>query len=332
MAATSVVLRELDMAETDGAHPALSRPWQEPELGYQARVDEAMHGECVPMVVTPELAHDWLIDRAYPRQRPLSPTHVRFLMDVMRRGEFQSGEVQFRRLDGKLFLVDGQHRLTAIDRTRLAQPMRVYTMDVSSEEEIARDYVRLDRNKQRNLADSYTAFNLEGQLRLGRNDVTRLGAAVQVIGRDFSTHHGHEYQSRALEQRVAAMQGWASEARSWFASIQGAQVGLNMTLRQAAVMSVGLVTLRHVPDRARGFWREVALNEGLRAGQPARALVSFLLQTGRYGRPHEGTVERAVSKCWNAYYQGRELSMVQAGDPSRPIKILGTPYGGDWDS
>src|SRR3954462_12757929 len=110
--------------------------------------------------ISPQIARDWLDNYAFQFQRKLNSTHVGFLSRTINDGNFDDGEtircVATRDAwenDGAFYLVNGQHRLHAIIRSGAAQDMIVITTIVDSFDDVSRIYARIDRGRNRSIAD-----------------------------------------------------------------------------------------------------------------------------------------------------------------------------------
>ena len=82
-----------------------------------------------------------------------------------------------------------------------------------------------------------------------------------------------------------------------------------------------MLTLRAKPDTARDYWRAIALDDGLRARDPRKQILTWLMQHvttgGAYGslgkkKPaadHE--LMKGIAASWNAFVGGRELAFIR---------------------
>lgn len=285
------------------------------------------------MMVTPEIASRWLSECRFAGQRPTKASHVAFLAECMRRGEFETGQLVFRSWNGRRFLIDGQHRLLAVVATGIPQAMTTVECIVPSFEDVQTAYARLDRGSVRSMQDVLGAFGLDEALDLTRTQIGWFAAAIVIVGNGFARRGGGKggvvaYLRRSAETRERLMRQFDGPARSYLAAIAASPHSISKRLSTAPVMGVGLVTFKHAAHRADIFWRLVARNDGLRAGEPAHALVNFLIDKPVIGLG-EAYYSRAVAAAWNAFWDERELRLIRPADETKPIKIAGTPYDGD---
>jgi hypothetical protein len=281
--------------------------------------------------LTPELADAWLKLYRQPHQRPTGKNHIEFLAYEMGAGRFAVTAIYLVHWDGKTSLNDGQHRCEAVVRSGKTILVPVVHLHVADEEDVKTDYIRRDIHRMRSIAQMYQATSLEDAVGLNGTQLNALGAACQVILSSFGKTAGTTLspEQRSRDVRRAVILDWASDAQFFYNVITGHAGLMRNALTRAAVMSVALTTFRHVPDKAPLFWERVAKDEGLVSGDPERALVQYLLKHKAAARPrHE--YARAVANAWNAYHDGRSLSLLKVAPEQceKPILIAGTPYDG----
>ncbi len=282
--------------------------------------------------VTPDMAFRWISeDHRFDRQRPLRPRHVAELIQAMRGGTFATGTIMFAYCEAlnRTFLVDGQHRLTAIVESGISQRLYIAAETVPDYRALADLYSRLDRGAGRGMMDVIRAQSLGSEFGLTDYVVHRLSPALPLIMVDFQMSRLTSGVTRMGDERVRMAREWSSEIGWYWDCLHPERPDTVVTKRMQAspVAAVGLITLRYQHDRAMEFWTAVAANDS-RKDTPERTLADFLRTfSGKDG----GTVNyraRAVATAWNAFYEGRELRMIKVIDPRAPIRIAGTPYTG----
>lgn len=271
----------------------------------------------------------------FDRQRRVRKDHVILLSRLMLSGDFQPSEIKFAVTpDGRRYLINGQHRLLAIIMCRRPQTLLVTMVPASDMFQVSILYSAEDRGLARTISDTYGALDIAARIGLPPHFVRRAGAAMHLIDGGFA---GRVPGYRLLDsERVELLDFYAPQLREWgnILGLTGAgpKTGRHAklgSLNKAPVISVGLVTLRYQPEAARSFWKAAADNDGLRKGQPARTLVDFVSFNKLFSA---GSLvysnAKAVARCWNAHFEGRDLAFARTGNPSDPILILGTPYDG----
>lgn len=280
--------------------------------------------------IGPELAERILAETNYSRQREVKPYRLHRHITCINRDQWDPDcSIRFKVLDGKLILVDGQHRLTALVKTGAAKTFIVVYSDAASEDEIHTVYSRIDVDGNRSIADVLAAADPTA----GRDisfETRRNGYwAMEDLANDFP-HKKLKVGENDLvtkEDRVVCMTFWLNELEQFDQIVRAGQSSLRKRLRTPGVVAVALATLKHQPMLAPRFWGSVADNKLLRPGDPEQALVNFLL-TAKLNDGHRVS-ERGAVQAWNAWFGNRRLAAIKK-DPrnERPIVIAGTPFAG----
>lgn len=281
--------------------------------------------------VTVEQARDWLAHDLFEGQRAVRLWHAGFLAELMRAGKFRRGsKIEFCEFDGRRYLVDGQHTLTAIVLCRLAQDLLPVVRPVARRAEIGEVYATFGRELQRQPGDVFAALGLARQLDFGAADLKMLNGAVRLVLNRFRR------VSVMLDARIARdasfIAGGIEErqvpARLYLAALGLAPKPLVAPLRHHAVVAVALATLgaesEEVRKKALEFWEQVAMSDGLRRGDPRKALTDWLLR----GTSHDAVTHAAyVAAAWNAFYEGKSLDLLRPIDMNKSgLTLRGTAF------
>jgi hypothetical protein len=287
------------------------------------------------MMVTPELAMEWLANRVYSGQRPLKKGHVTFLAREMRNNTFIQGtQIHFARLEDRYYLVNGQHTLNAIFESETPTILTVHVTEVSTEDEVTRLYYHHDGGISRTNADTFRAVHFGERYNLNTKQVNTLAASAVYIENGFRT--SIQQVRRTRDEVLQASERWATEM-SEFVRVLGHRDNSKIgPFLRAAVVSVGLVTTRFQPESSKEFWQGMAENDGLRKSDPRSILRNYLFEHNLIRRDGSAkkTVDneymsRTVSQLWNAFYHNDELhKRPPVMNRMGPIKIAGTPYKG----
>ena len=266
------------------------------------------------ILVTPDLAHDWVSRLNYVHQRPRSDSHVHDLAFAMTQGKFRAySDVHFAMLNGHLHVVNGQHTLDAITKTR-SQHLCVHVYRVPDAGALHALYCTFDIARRRSLRDAIIA--VRDEVGLNKKQLEALGSAVKRIHVAFAdAWHGTANRPKEFHDNddymdvIARAMDWSADARAYFACIDPAPADNRSGFVVADVVAVGLITMRAQPQRAAEFWGPAALDDGLRIGDPRKKLLDWLRKsptsTARRTDHH-----RAAIACWNAYFAGRTLAKV----------------------
>ncbi|HEX6827170.1 MAG TPA: hypothetical protein VF077_12705 [Nitrospiraceae bacterium] len=283
-------------------------------------------------LITPDSAQSIVTQELYAHQRPLSQAVVREYALAMRNGDFRQGTViSFCLLDGRRYLINGQHTLHAVILVQQPLEVAVEEIAVESAEELARYYGQFDRVRLRSLQHIYQAHAIHESLNLNKSQAVCLGACLPLFVSGFSQIGPREDSLRMYTAnprlRMACMEHWVAEASMFFSLIKGAPGVVSMNIRRAPVMAVALVTLRFAPEEAEDFWQNACQDDGLAQADPRHTLHLFLRTTkaGEFA-PHQ--YSRYVAAAWNAGQSKRRLKNISPQPEHLPIVLTGTPHDG----
>jgi hypothetical protein len=283
-------------------------------------------------------AAEWLESFRYPYQRKLRLTNVAFLAAEMANGTFdQSTVIRIAICGGDFYLIDGQHRLSAVVRCKLEQ--RFYVMEESFEsmDDVARAYGTIDRNGIRSDADAARAAQLSERMGLvgKRASAIRQGATFLIrCANGTSNAQRNERLPYHEVDRVAML--YAPYLRAFYDAVlpkvpDGTDTGFYRATSHALLM----LTLRW--PRAESsrttnmFWSGAMYDDGLAATDARKAanriLTSFRIIAPNVTRANAVTSLqniRALAYTYNAYLENRSLKYPKV--TSGPIpKINGVP-------
>lgn len=280
-------------------------------------------------VVTPKIAQQ-IIDRFnYATQRPISRHHVERLAGQMAAGVWTPGsQIAFGVLpDKRAFLVNGQHRMAAVVASGQDVEFQVLLLPAADEQELHALYYRFDAvQRTRTTGNILQSIGIAAQLGITKRLAAGVYSAGVLIALGFRnvqySHRPAEYSTPDGKLRLA--EEWWEYAKVFdgiLADTRNPRV--RVKLMSAGCTAVALVTLRHQSEKAGRFWRDVATNDGLRVGNPAKTLAETLIE--RSFRGDEGAHMTACSLAWNAFFRGDKRNSLRVASAAQ-IRILGTPY------
>lgn len=282
------------------------------------------------VIVTPELAEEWLAHANYDRQRRRAEWHVKRLANEMTLGRFMAGtQIHFVVLNGEHKLVNGQHTLSGIARSGVPVALTILTSHVQTEDEIGEIYGRHDRHRGRTPHDAFLGMKLADELELEEREVNSLGAAVKYIEHGFRrVSVTRAPESASLDWLAHRMRAWAPHAREYFDCVRDARTSMKAAFRRAPVIAVGLATFasERCHDKATEFWTGAANDDMLSKNDPRRVLNQFLAgNSSGHGDPV--IYMRNVAATWNKFYENGELTFLRPGDGGKyGVTIRGTGY------
>lgn len=281
--------------------------------------------------VAPGIAKRILAELNFPGQRPVDTGRVYGHRHAIIKGDWLEGHaITFALMsDGRIWLVDGQHRLTAISENDAPVPVTIRTVPVESEAEARHFYAGFDQKKSvRTDKQILDAVGIAKETGLSSKMTSAVYAAAPLLLNDLEPLTGSANIKKRPDMflqhnKLEIVQEWAKEAREYEQLIKSAKKGLLMALRATGVVAVALYTLRHQPATAKQFWSGLAENDGLRKNDPRSTLIDDLLtRTLATGSVRQRVQQPALA--WNAFCEGRDLKIIKCIDGAA-ITLWGTP-------
>lgn len=308
-----------------------------------AMLKESVTMDTAMMVITPADAQEWLNAMPYEHQRSINAESVRFLAEEIQRGRFVQGtQIRIAHCDGRTYLLDGQHRLSAVVAAGIPQAFAVLEETVESLEKMAWIYGNLDIGRRRTFADIANPLRLHTELGITSSQLNALKVAVGFL----ETGCLRSYISRMhKDEIIQRIRFYGAGMRSYVQAIQGAERSLQSPLLRVSTVAIALLSFKFSAPLAekRGdlsvvdFWRGVALDDGLTVSDPRKIANRHLLTTvirsgglrGNMTTPHYSA--RLLVTCFNAYMDRRELKIAKVADSTAPINMYGVSKDpADW--
>jgi hypothetical protein len=245
----------------------------------------------------------------------------------MERGTFlPHTQLAFGRWNGNFFLVNGQHRLTAVTLSRQAQYFRMEVYECASSDEIDMLYARFDQpGGQRSLTQISRSLGLHDEkdgLRPASAALLLRAVPLLMIDLRRIVPSQRPRNSRDLDAKREFALRWKPWAIDYQNCLDGGITVRTARFRAAGTMAVALATLRYQNARAKEFWREAAHNSGLMSGDPRHTLHTFFLQSKRVR--NEFDLAEVCSFAWNAWMSNRQLTLLKI--LGGKINVRGTPF------
>jgi hypothetical protein len=281
--------------------------------------------------MAPGTAKRILDELNFPGQRPIFSSRVYGKSLAIVTGDWiESFPIDFAALpDGRIWLVDGQHRVTAISRQQAPVPVTVRLIDVDSEKDAKKLYAGYDQGESvRTTKQILNAVGIAHELGISEKLAKSIYEAAPILLNNMEPITGSVNvrlfpEVFAKQRRMEAICEWANEAREYEGIISESTTALRQKLQTSGPVSVGLFTLRHQPARAREFWAGIAKNDGLRRFDPRSTLIQDYLVRG-VGTGSSRQRVQQTTLAWNAFCEGRDLKIIKCIEGA-PIVIWGTP-------
>lgn len=270
----------------------------------------------------------------FPRQRVIDHSRVYGHAHRIVKGDWlESFSIDFVELkNGRIWLVDGQNRLTAIKEQDSPVDVTLRIIPVESEFEAKQIFAGYDQKSSvRTNRQIIDAMGIAEEAGLSRKMTNVVFDAATLLLNDLEPITGSANTKKYPElffqdNKLAMVKEWASEAMAYEAIIKKSKKGFIEFMRGTGVVAVALYTLRHQPAKAKEFWTGVAENDGLRKNDPRSALISDLL----IRQKNAGNIRQKVqqpSLAWNAWCENRPLSIIKCITGAQ-LSLWGTPLNG----
>ena len=283
-------------------------------------------GESV--LIGAEQADQIIRECCYERQRRINDDRALGLAEAIEHGTFlPNTQIAFALLHGRLILVNGYHRLTAVSLCRQAQPFRIEIYPCASAEDVDALYLRFDQpGGVRTLTQLGAALGLADD-KLRQGSVTWLMRAIPLLMMRLERLPPlkRPRASRDLDRKKEEAKLWKPWAVDYQSCLDGGISSRTNRYRNAGVVAVALVTLRYQNVMAKVFWAESVRDNALESDDPRHALHLHLATAKR--SVQEFALAEACCNAWNAFFRNRRLTICKT--LGHPLRVLGTPFKGD---
>lgn len=225
-----------------------------------------------------------------------------------------------------IYLNDGQHRLASVMSTG-DRYFRILDTPYSSMAEAKLHYAATDRNGRKRTTGEAMAAHIEN-LALRPDQVTKLSTALRFMNSAFNAKGAHGRANRKFQdyEFAFAVSEWKEYAEECFKMMSKAKKNIRTKLQSCPVLSLMLVTIRYNPSVAQKFWESTIADNGLKNGQPEKALITMLTAPDcKIETVGANIIARRVAAAFNNFCLGSEVSDLKAF-VDKPIHIIGTPY------
>lgn len=279
------------------------------------------------------LARDILAECYYEPQRGRDKTggsHVELYAEQMKRGMWKAGsQIALARVDGRLYLVNGYHRMYAVSESGKAQVFQVLIQDFKSLDDVGPWYYSFDhlmrQRSDRQIMGAAGLFDDYSDIR--RELASSAYRTVWLLGTNLSVWSNvQKPKIWSIPDYVSAsLELWRPALRNYNAAMNAAGVAVPAFYYTSGVLAVALATMRHQPHKAAEFWSEAIKDDGLKRTDPRRALNMWRQRPKTVGGSFDSAA--ACSIAWNAFFDGEPLSLIRIGE-KRSLKLAGTPFKG----
>lgn len=301
------------------------------EHELRSQISKSKEGQ---LTLSPGTAKRILEELNFPGQRPINSARVYGKKLAIITGDWVgSFPVDFAALpDGRIWLLDGQHRLTAISEQDTPVFITLRLIEVDSEKDAKKLYAGYDLTESvRTTRQIIDAVGIAKEVGITERLARSVFEASAILLNNMEPITGSANVRKrpeifAKQKRLEAISEWAKEAKEFELLVNSAAPALKAKIKTSGPLSVAIYTLRHQPARAREFWSGLAKNDGLRRGDPRATLIQDYL-TRSVGTGSNRQRVQQTTLAWNAFCEGRDLKIIKCIEDS-PIVIWGTPVNG----
>jgi len=268
----------------------------------------------------------------YKKQRRIDRLHAMTLRELMARGQWAAKDkIDFARMpDGKLFLINGNHRMTAQGGSHINIEWTVVVHDCATMADVQALYYRFDTNvRKRSDQNIMDGIGFAEMMGVSKTTATALFKAVPIIANNLRVGNTQMNDAgliarRLIDERITLAESFTPAAKAFEECQINAPKQIKQKLRTGSFMAVALVTFYHQPENAKLFWQGLCDNDGLRRGDPrATLLLDMSARKGNDGSLQQNVI--AIAKAWNAFTEGRQLKIIKVV-AAHTVPVNGTPY------
>lgn len=271
-------------------------------------------------LVTPERARHLRDTAHFERQRNINQKNVQRLATEILAGRLTDGtQIYLCELpNGELRIANGNHTLEAVALAGKPQLLTMTTKKVKDLDEVGSIYAVFDIQKVRTWSDSAKAMGVDQEV----PNSQKILPAVRLIQSGFDVSR----ERASVHETLANVHSYQEEAIRFDDLRKRSMSDTARLMTRAGILAIILETLRYQPSLAFEFWTEVAEDDGLGNGNPAKALLNWLRrQAGVSGGVAQKEHMLAAAQAWNARFKDEERQIIRVSK-SNSLHLLGTPH------
>lgn len=274
-------------------------------------------------IVNPETAQYWLTNHQYEFQRPIRTWHVNNLASELSRGRFRDRtQVCFCLLDGKYYLVNGQHTLSAIVKSGVSHRLSVVVTVVRSKEGIADEFARHDTHLTRQLSVSLHAHEMHVEFQCSRNELNTIASGSIYYAYSTGRHGSRVANNTTNDEKVAILREYKELSLMALPIWREGRGKPFITRKTTVATMMHTLAKEEVREIATSFWVDLIRDDGLLRTDPRKILLEFLRDhcsssgggssssSGKAKLPERYLV-KAISIGWNAFVDGKTFKVIR---------------------
>ena len=282
------------------------------ETDIGTREEQAAEAQPLSEMVlfTPDLAAEFRQNYHFERQRPIRPDHVKYLAGQIQEGLFNKATpVTIGVLPDRTWVIlNGNHTLEAITLSGLNMLLTVIWTPCRDMEHAGQIYSYHDVHRRRSWDDIYRATGNDSLMPTHKWMQT-LGSAAIYLDTEFTVQR---LRRMTQERKLIVMAEWAPYMLAYQDEVIKGGPGIQGMLMRGAVAAAGTAICRYAPEHAETFWGAIAMDDGLRNGDPRKVLLAWLRENGSDKVSGDRLLPcKAVAACYNAWCDGAERQFVK---------------------
>ncbi len=270
--------------------------------------------------VEPQIAGYWLANCRYRNQRDVRPYHVQTLSREIEAGRFRDKtQITFCKLGDAYHLTNGQHTLHAICASKMVVVLSVIVKEVGSDLEIADDFARHDTHLTRTMADSLVAHELHLHFGITRTQLSWVASACLYYAYMIGACPKSVSQV-SHDEKLKITNTYGKLAVDAIGTVCRPDRHYGKYLIRRTTMAAMMVVYKYSPELCQEFFGEISKDDGLKQGDPRKALLDFFVRVGAGGggsitrvkelkADHE--LVKSIAMAWNAFVNRRQLSLIR---------------------
>ena len=255
--------------------------------------------------ITPEIAVEML--KRNQRNRNVSESHVRFLSNEMRNGNWMFDGQPVRFAEGGR-LLDGQHRLSAVVESETTQSFLIVTgIDPET-------FKVMDTGKNRSASD---VFSIEGI-----DYAKHVSATTRIIYR-LSRGDAESGSRKMSNTDILEYYNQNPKIAEFVKDSQRLYVEFDRVLSQSYIAAFKyLMADKNITD-SESFWNKVCTGIGLEEGNPTSVLRKKLIHD-KMSKASLPLSERnaIIIKAWNNYRKGGTIKFLRYNKESEKFPVI----------
>lgn len=258
----------------------------------------------------------------YDKNRKTTDSWVSHYAELASSGQWSADSTfSFARLpDGTYVLLNGHHRMTALQACDVAVDAIFSVQCVSSWKEVQELHAVFDlAGRNRTISDISHSLDLQSGL---KGELLRFtSSAVGIIEGGWQMTGTRHAKKR---QRAEAIRNWAEAAQLAHSRFpKRSPITPNWT--RAAALSIILPTVRYSPALALPFWHACITLYNVPARAPAQYVNRIISKKSNSGGTAGKIEAYLLAELWNANVMGVEIARMPTPPNDWP-GLLGTPY------